>query len=111
MVSYIRGNDNFDSADTYGTMDCTTLANVAGSRSNNTWYQNTTGKPMIVSIQTTGWNGRVYVGSSTSSYTEVSKNSANGSGQYEQDNHTFVVPNSWYYYYVGGNRNQWTEYT
>ena len=110
MVSYIRGNDNFDSAAS-GTMDCTTLANVAGSRSNNTWYQNTTGKPMIVSIQTTGWSGEVRVGASTSSYTAVSKNSASGSGAYEQDNHTFVVPNSWYYYYVGGNRNQWTEYT
>ena len=46
MASVIRGNDNFDSAWGNGQ----TWQSVTASRSANTNYTNTTGKPILVSV-------------------------------------------------------------
>ena len=54
MVSVIRGDDNFDSAGVFGGQ---TWQDVLSSRSVNTTYQNTTDKPIVVSIYGNGDDG------------------------------------------------------
>lgn len=50
MPSYIRGNDNFDSANILGQGQ--TWQNVTASRAKGVTYTNTTGKPIMVDIST-----------------------------------------------------------
>lgn len=71
------------------------------SRAASTYYQNTTNKPIMVSVQTTGGYARVYVGASTSEMHSVGFNNAPGSGQYEQDNVSVIVPRNHFYYITG----------
>jgi hypothetical protein len=67
------------------------------SRSAGVNYQNTTSKPIMISVQTTGAFARVYVGASLSLMHSVGFNNAPGSGQYEQDNVSAIVPVNHYY--------------
>ena len=80
---------------------------TAGGRSHNTWYQNTTGKPIFVFSRTGPSGGNtVRVGTSTASYTSW-QNVDGDSGTW--DSGTFIVPDS-YYYYVGSNSlSEWVE--
>jgi hypothetical protein len=71
------------------------------SRAAGTWYQNTTGRVIVVVWSMQGSQNRVYVGTSTSSYIIAAANNANGAGQYEQYNVTLVVPASHYYQGTG----------
>ena len=50
MASVIRGSDNFDSLASSGIGVNQTWQNVSGSRSVNVNYTNTSGKPIVVSI-------------------------------------------------------------
>lgn len=72
------------------------------SRSGNVNYQNTTNKPIMVSVQTTGSYARVYVGATTSTLHSVGFNNAPGQGQYEQDNVSVIVPVNHFYQIQGG---------
>jgi len=80
---------------------------AAGGRSINTWYQNTTGKPIFVFSRTGPSGGNtVLVGPSTGSYTSW-QNVDGDSGTWDYG--SFIVPNS-YYYYVGSNSLlEWVE--
>jgi hypothetical protein len=80
---------------------------AAGGRSINTWYQNTTGKPIFVFSRTGPSGGNtVRVGPSTGSYTSW-QNVDGDSGTWDYG--SFIVPNS-YYYYVGSNSlSEWVE--
>jgi len=71
------------------------------SRAASTWYQNTTGRVIVVIWNMQGSQNRVYVGTSTSVYITVAANNAGGAGQYEQYNVTLVVPASHYYQGTG----------
>jgi hypothetical protein len=71
------------------------------SRAAGTWYQNTTGRVIVVIWNMQGSQNRVYVGTSTSSFITVAANNAGGAGQYEQYNVTLVVPASHYYQGTG----------
>ena len=77
------------------------------SRAMNTWYQNTSGKPIMVFNRAgvaTGCLPRV--GVSTTSY--ISWSSADGDpGTFDMC--TFIVPNSYYYYVEGGTLRTWVE--
>jgi hypothetical protein len=78
-----------------------------GGRSINTWYQNSTGKPIFVWSRTGPSGGNnVRVGPSTGSYTSWSNNDGD-SGTFDLGG--FIVPKN-YYYYVGSNSlNEWVE--
>lgn len=79
----------------------------AGGRSVNTWYQNTTGKPIFVFSRTGPSGGNtVRVGASTTSY--ISWQNVDGdSGTWDYG--SFIVPKT-YYYYVGSNSlSEWVE--
>jgi hypothetical protein len=71
------------------------------SRTANVNYQNTTNKPIMVSVQTTGSYARVYVGQSTLAMQSVGFNNAPGAGQYEQDNVSVIVPVNHFYQIQG----------
>jgi hypothetical protein len=71
------------------------------SRAAGTWYQNTTGRTIVVIWNMQGSQNRVYVGTSTSVYITVAANNAPGAGQYEQYNVTLEVPANHYYQGTG----------
>ena len=78
-----------------------------GGRAVNTWYQNTTGKPiMVFSRSGVATGNQPRVGPSTATY--VSWAAADGdSGTYDMC--TFIVPNLYYYYVLGGTLQTWVE--
>jgi hypothetical protein len=83
-------------------------------RANNTWYQNTSGKIRVVTINSTGGGYKVYVNTSAStSGAMLMMDFGNGTGEYERGSVTFVVPNNSYYY--GGRHtntdSSWVELT
>lgn len=81
----------------------------APSRSSGTWYQNTTGKPIMVAVSLCV-QGYAYVGPSTSSYTTVfSMGSASGCGPFEQTAMSFIVPDNYYYQASVRNLLAWAE--
>jgi hypothetical protein len=65
------------------------------SRSAGVNYQNTTSKPIMIAVQTTGNQARVYVGATLSVMHSVGWN--NASLDNEQDNVTVIVPRNHYY--------------
>lgn len=73
-----------------------TWQNVLGSRSNNTQYQNTTGKPIMVSATGNSVSGGTtiiaYVGTASANV-----EAARGSGYFGQPALQFIVPNQHYY--------------
>jgi hypothetical protein len=77
------------------------------TRAMNTWYQNTSGKPIMVFIRSgvnTGLLPRV--GVSTTSYISWSAQDGDG-GTYDMC--TFIVPDLYYYYGEGGTLRNWVE--
>lgn len=98
---------NADIGTTYNSYNTT-------DRANNTWRQNTSGKPMVVTINSTGGGYKAYVNTSAStSGAMLMMDFGNGTGQYEKASVTFVVPNNFYYY--GGRTDNadssWVELT
>ena len=78
-------------------------------RSSGTWYQNTTGKPIMVAVSLCV-EGTAFVGPNTGSYVTVfSMGSASGCGPFEQTTMSFVVPNNYYYKATVRNLLAWTE--
>lgn len=89
-----------------------TWQDVTSSRSGGTWYQNTTGKPVQVSVNTQGGDGgsaALYVGTSTSSYVTVASKFQMGANTVQQL--TAIVPNNHYYYIAISSEsiNVWAE--
>ena len=78
------------------------------SRSTNTNYQNTTGRPIMVAISCTGNGNNIYVGATTSSLINIANNNASGSGPYEQFHVSFIVP-AGHWYQVTGALSIWVE--
>ena len=84
MPSYIRGNDNFDSANILGQGQ--TWQDVTGSRVTGTTYTNTTGKPIQVSI--------VLKASTGGSRTDIQINGVNmiPTPTFATPGHSYTVP-------------------
>lgn len=77
------------------------------SRSGATWYQNTTGKPIAVSIQwETGGNALLRIGVSTSVYVTLDQNDGD-SGEWKHL--TAVIPVDHWYYAPSGSFRQFME--
>ena len=78
-----------------------------GVKTTLVWYQNTTGKPIMVYSRSGVSNGnQPIVGISTATYVTWS-NADGDSGTYDMG--TFVVPNAHYYYVYGGTTRSWVE--
>lgn len=97
-----------------GSLGTTYTSYNSTDRANNTWYQNTSGKPMVVTIASTGGGYKAYVNTSASTTGAMLMiDFGNGTGQYEKASVTFVVPNNSYYY--GGRHtdadSSWVELT
>tara|TARA_R110002012_G_scaffold35526_2_gene101307 strand:- start:16562 stop:20722 length:4161 start_codon:yes stop_codon:yes gene_type:complete len=97
-----------------GSLGTTYTSYNSTDRANNTWYQNTSGKPMVVTINSTGGGYKAYVNTSASTTGAMLMiDFGNGTGQYEKASVTFVVPNNSYYY--GGRHtnadSSWVELT
>jgi hypothetical protein len=71
------------------------------SRAAGTWFQNTTGRTIVVIWSMQGSQNRVYVGTSTSAFITVAANNAGGAGQFEQYNVTLIVSANHYYQGTG----------
>ena len=84
-----------------------TWQSVSGSRSAQTSYQNTTGRPIMFYVQLGNQNGNttVQVSSNNSTWIEVGSSSNNAG-----TTHTVIVPDD-YYYRVSGTAslNAWSE--
>jgi hypothetical protein len=79
-----------------------TWQNVLVSRANSTQYQNTSGKPIMVSVASNSVSG----GTSITAYAGVTSANvevARGGGYYTQPSCQFIVPDQHYYKVVGGN--------
>lgn len=84
-----------------------TWQDVSGSRSSATWYQNTTGKPIYLSIWiAVAGTGLVYVGPSTSSYVSITQDDGDSG---EWSHWTGVIPIDNYYQLPNGPINSWCE--
>ena len=82
-----------------------TWQNVSGSRTNGTSYQNTTGRPIMVSL---GQNhtSEVQVSPDNTTWTQVGRDATG-----ETYPNQFIVPDGWYYRVAtaGGSRWWWAE--
>ena len=76
---------------------------VGSTRSNNTWYQNTTGRPIQIAIGLFT-SRHIHIGPSTSNYVEVVHT---GSDHSEAMNGA-IIPQGHYYRTDG--RRTWTEF-
>ena len=76
---------------------------VTGSRAATTNYQNTSGKPIEISIMVSGANRTASIGVSTGTMIAVSQNGASNSG-----NLHFIVPPN-HYYSCDGSFTKWHE--
>lgn len=97
MASTIRGSDTFDSAAVLGSGQTW----QAVTRSSNTVYQNTSGKPIELAASCGGSVASLYVGTNTSVTLRVAWNNAGGNGAYEQYHISTIIPNGWYYKLTG----------
>jgi len=89
-----------------------TWQNVSDSRSANTSYQNTTGKPIMVSISHTSSNVRLQVSTNDSTWVDVG--GMNGPSANDAPSTSGIVPNNHYYRLGGGagtvgTRRVWAE--
>jgi hypothetical protein len=85
-----------------------TWKNVSGSRARNVWYQNTTGQPMYVAIQTNAgasWLMYNTVGSDTGAMQISGQDGSSGTF----DNLYGIIPANGYYKLVGATQIAWTE--
>jgi len=76
------------------------------TRTNGTDYQNTTGRPIMVSCTYSGRLGRSYVGVSTASYVQIGGATDSPANDGNARNvHSFIVPAGHYYKMTGGIHN------
>jgi hypothetical protein len=80
----------------------------AVTRVANTVYQNGTGKPIMVAVNGTGAYTSVYVGTTSNPTLRVAYNNAPGTGQYEQNHISVIIPDS-HYYKITGNFDEVVE--
>lgn len=110
MVSVIRGDDNFDSVVTPPGLGIgQTWQNVAASRANNTQYQNTTGKPIMVFVTGGSVSGTTsitgYAGTTSANLVVGRSDSRDGFPSV-----SFIVPDQHYYKVTAGaGITYWTE--
>lgn len=102
MPSYIRGDDNFDSATVVGQSQ--TWSNPA--RVVSTSYQNTTGRPIMIAIR--GSNGNT-VQVSTNNSTWVTVGTLRSVSGVSMTNISAIIPNNHYYRLNGGTFDEWAE--
>lgn len=67
------------------------------SRSQGNWYQNTTGRPILVAITFQGRYGRIYISSTASGGVNISGGSPGAQDVNSRPVHTFIVPAGQYY--------------
>lgn len=77
----------------------------SGPRSVNTAYQNTTGKPIMVSIRTGADTGTVEVSETTDSWVRLDRAASGADLVHCQ----FIVPNGHFYRLSGGSIDTWSE--
>ena len=77
--------------------------NVYGSRSKNTWYQNTTGRPIQLAIGHHR-NAHLRVGPANNNYVEV----VHTGGDYSESMNEPIVPVN--HYYHSEDKRTWTEF-
>lgn len=109
LVSPAKIKAAIDANVTEGVGEGQTWQNMIASRANNTQYQNTTGRPIMVSASgnsvSGGTNILAYVGTASADV-EV----ARGSGYFGQPALQFIVPDQHYYKVSAGNGlATWTE--
>lgn len=109
------GNTNNPAAPNTYTPPFTAFADVTASRTGGTTYQNTTGKPLLVSIclNTTGAGiGLVRMDSTTPALT-VRIRVGEATGIATKDQVFFIVPKDWYYEaeVSAGTITYWLEYS
>ena len=102
MPSYIRGNDNFDSATLVGQNQVWSNP----SRAVSTSYQNTTGRPIMIAIR--GENGNT-VQASTNNSTWVTIGALRSASGVAMTNVSAIIPNNHYYRVNGGTFDEWAE--
>lgn len=83
---------------------------IGSSRSNNTWYQNTTGRPIQLAIGLLNNGVKLYVGPSTGSYTTIN----DAGGDPGEAANCPLVPTNWYFrVQTGGSGDgarEWAEF-
>jgi hypothetical protein len=79
------------------------------SRSASTWYQNTTGNPIMAAISIKNRGAFSYVGVSTSSYVTIIGWTPSYGDDTEDKVHTFIVPDDYYYMITCFQVMRWTE--
>ncbi len=80
-----------------------TWTNVFSNRSANTWYQNTTGKPIQLAIGHHR-DAHIWVGTSTVNYVEI----VHTGGDYSESMNEPIIPHG--QYYQSGDKRDWTEF-
>lgn len=81
-----------------------TWQNVLGSRAASTSYQNTTGRPIAVSLTLDGTGRSVQVSANNVTWVDVAQSSGSKTSM------SFIVPASWYYRINGSTViNVWAE--
>ena len=73
------------------------------SRSNNTWYQNTTGAAIQIGIGLFT-SKHIYIGPATNNYVEV----VHTGGDYSESMNEPIIPVN--HYYQSGDKRDWTEF-
>ena len=66
---------------------------IGSNRSNNTWYQNTTGRPIQLGIGLLNNGVKLYIGPSTGSYTTIN----DSGGDPGEASMCPLVPDDWYF--------------
>lgn len=109
MPSTIRGTDNFNSAVT-GLGYNQTWQDVSASRSVGVTYQNTTGKPIEISVSRYGGdNGESYLYIDTVNPPNVIVAQTYQLGAAVRSQLTAIVPNGHYYRVTGDGISRWSE--
>lgn len=85
-----------------------TLQNVIASRSVATSYQNTTGRPIVVTIDSRGGAGTGFTWSADGVTWEWYMYYESGAGPYERQATSITIPPN-YYYQANGDIRNWTE--
>ena len=101
----------------YGITDASQLGvgqtwqDVTASRAQNTVYQNTTGKPIALSINssTVGGYGKIQVSVDSVTWVEVGGQWPDTSGAARMDSGFTIVPAGHYYKYINQSFARWTE--
>ena len=78
---------------------------IGGNRSNNAWYQNTTGRPIQLGIGLLNNGVKLYVGSATGSYTTINESG----GDPGEAANCPIVPDDWYFRCQTGRIWRWCK--